>query len=146
MNKYMPTEVGRGLIYEDITQTIGNTPLVRLNKLPQEAGAKAEVVAKLEFFNPLGSVKDRIGVSMIRALEEQGKIGPDTVLIEPTSGNTGIALAFVCASKGIPLTLVMPDSMSIERRKMLLLLGADLELTPAAKGMKGAVSRAQEMV
>ena len=146
MNKYMPTEVGRGLIYEDITQTIGNTPLVRLNKLPQEAGAKAEVVAKLEFFNPLGSVKDRIGVSMIRALEEQGEIGPDTVLIEPTSGNTGIALAFVCASKGIPLILVMPDSMSIERRKMLLLLGADLELTPAAKGMKGAVSRAQEMV
>lgn len=146
MNKYIPTEVGRGLIYEDITQTIGNTPLVRLNKLPQEAGTNAEVVAKLEFFNPLGSVKDRIGVSMVKALEEQGKIGPDTVLIEPTSGNTGIALAFVCASKGIPLTLVMPDSMSIERRKMLLLLGADLELTPAAKGMKGAVSRAQEMV
>lgn len=145
MNKFMPTEVGRGLIYDDITQTIGNTPLVRLNKLPQEAGAKAEIVAKLEFFNPLGSVKDRIGVSMIRALEEQGKIGPNTVLIEPTSGNTGIALAFVCASKSIPLTLVMPESMSIERRKMLLLLGATLELTPAAKGMKGAVARAEEM-
>lgn len=146
MSKYIPTEIGRGLIYENIIQTIGNTPLVRLNKLPQEVGAKADVVAKLEFFNPLGSVKDRIGVSMILALEEQGKIHPDTVLIEPTSGNTGISLAFVCASKGIPLTLVMPDSMSLERRKMLLLLGADLELTPAAEGMKGAVSRAEEMV
>jgi len=146
MNKFIPTDVGRGLIYDDITQTIGNTPLVRLRNLPAEAGAKADVVVKLEFFNPLASVKDRIGLSMIMALEEQGKIGPDTVLIEPTSGNTGIALAFVCAAKGIPLTLVMPESMSMERRKMLLLLGADLELTPAAKGMKGAVARAQEMV
>jgi cysteine synthase A len=146
MNKYIPTEVGRGLIYEDITQTIGNTPLVRLSKLPKEVGAKADIVAKLEFFNPLASVKDRIGVSMIMALDEQGKIDKDTVLIEPTSGNTGIALAFVCAAKGIPLTLVMPESMSLERRKMLLLLGSELELTPAAKGMKGAVARAQEMV
>lgn len=146
MSNYIPTEIGRGLIYDDITQTFGNTPLVRLNRLPAAAGAKAEVVAKLEFCNPLASVKDRIGVAMIRALEEQGKIGPDTVLIEPTSGNTGIALAFVCAAKGIPLTLVMPESMSMERRKMLLLLGADLELTPAAKGMKGAIARAQEMV
>jgi cysteine synthase A len=146
MDSYIPTEIGRGLIYDDITQTFGNTPLVRLNTLPQEAGVKADIVAKLEFFNPLGSVKDRIGVSMIRALEDQGKIGPKTILIEPTSGNTGIALAFVCAAKGIPLTLVMPESMSIERRKMLSLLGADLDLTPAAKGMKGAIARAQEMV
>jgi len=146
MDNYIPTEVGRGLIYDDITQTFGNTPLVRLNTLPREAGVKATIVAKLEFFNPLASVKDRIGVSMIRALEEQGKIGPDTVLIEPTSGNTGIALAFVCAAKGIPLTLVMPESMSMERRKMLSLLGAELDLTPAAKGMKGAVARAQELV
>ncbi|HIF09639.1 MAG TPA: pyridoxal-phosphate dependent enzyme, partial [Sneathiellales bacterium] len=133
MDSYIPTEIGRGLIYDDITQTFGNTPLVRLNTLPQEAGVKADIVAKLEFFNPLGSVKDRIGVSMIRALEDQGKIGPKTILIEPTSGNTGIALAFVCAAKSIPLTLVMPESMSIERRKMLSLLGADLDLTPAAK-------------
>ncbi len=146
MDSYIPTEIGRGLIYDDITQTFGNTPLVRLNTLPQEAGVKADIVAKLEFFNPLGSVKDRIGVSMIRALEDQGKIGPKTILIEPTSGNTGIALAFVCAAKSIPLTLVMPESMSIERRKMLSLLGADLDLTPAAKGMKGAIARAQEMV
>ncbi len=137
---------GRGRIYEDITRTIGATPLVRLNRLPQERGARAEVLAKLEFFNPLSSVKDRIGVSMIEALEREGRIGPDTVLVEPTSGNTGIGLAFVCAARGIPLVLVMPESMSVERRKMFRLLGARLELTEAAKGMKGAIERAREIV
>ncbi len=138
--------IGRGRIYEDITRTIGATPLVRLNRLPQERGAEAEVLAKLEFFNPLSSVKDRIGVSMIEALEREGRIGPDTVLVEPTSGNTGIGLAFVCAARGIPLILVMPESMSVERRKMFRLLGARLELTEAAKGMKGAIERAREIV
>ncbi len=138
--------IGRGRIYEDITRTIGATPLVRLNRLPQERGAEAEVLAKLEFFNPLSSVKDRIGVSMIEALEREGRIGPDTVLVEPTSGNTGIGLAFVCAARGIPLVLVMPESMSVERRKMFRLLGARLELTEAAKGMKGAIERAREIV
>ncbi len=142
----MSTGFGRGRIYEDITRTIGATPLVRLNRLPQERNAGAEVLAKLEFFNPLSSVKDRIGVSMIEALEREGRIGPDTVLVEPTSGNTGIGLAFVCAARGIPLILVMPESMSVERRKMFRLLGARLELTEAAKGMKGAIERAQEIV
>ncbi len=145
MNEFIPTEIGRGLIYDDITKTIGNTPLVRLNKLPGLHGAKAEVVVKLEFFNPLASVKDRIGVAMIAAMEQEGRLDPETVLIEPTSGNTGIALAFVCAAKDIRLILVMPESMSIERRKMLLLLGAELELTPADKGMKGAIARAEEL-
>lgn len=133
---------GRGRIYEDITATIGDTPLVRLPRLSKEKGAVAEVLAKLEFFNPIASVKDRIGVSMIDDLEARGAIGPDTVLVEPTSGNTGIALAFVAASRGIRLILVMPESMSLERRKMLALLGAELVLTPAAEGMKGAVARA----
>ncbi len=142
----MSTGIGRGRIYEDITRTIGATPLVRLNRLPQERGAGAEILVKLEFFNPLSSVKDRIGVSMIEALEREGRIGPDTVLVEPTSGNTGIGLAFVCAARGIPLVLVMPESMSVERRKMFRLLGARLELTEAAKGMKGAIERAQEIV
>ncbi len=146
MTDFIPTDVGRGLIYDDITRTIGNTPLVRLNRLPQEAGVKADIVVKLEFFNPLASVKDRIGVSMIEALAAEGKLGPDTVLVEPTSGNTGIALAFVCAARGIRLVLVMPESMSIERRKMLSLLGAELELTAAEKGMKGAIARAEELV
>jgi cysteine synthase A len=136
---------GRGRVFASITETIGDTPLVRLNRLPALNGVKANILAKLEFFNPLASVKDRIGVSMIEALERDGTIGSDTVLIEPTSGNTGIALAFVAAARGYRLILVMPESMSIERRKMLALLGAELVLTPAAQGMSGAVARAEEL-
>ena len=141
-----PTAAPRGRIYDDITQAIGGTPLVRLNHLPAAHGANAEILAKCEFFNPLSSVKDRIAVSMIDALEREGRITPETFLVEPTSGNTGIGLAFVCAARGIHLKLVMPESMSVERRKMFRLLGADLELTPAEKGMKGAVERAREIV
>jgi len=137
---------GRGRIYDSIIDTIGDTPLVRLPRLSAELGAKATVLAKLEFFNPISSVKDRIGVSMIESLEARGLLSADSTLIEPTSGNTGIALAFVAAAKGYKIVLVMPESMSIERRKMLLLLGAKLELTPAEKGMRGAVARAQELV
>ncbi|HYA79438.1 MAG TPA: cysteine synthase A [Methylocystis sp.] len=141
-----PAKPGRGRIYDSITQTIGDTPIVRLDRLARHAGVKANLLAKLEFFNPIASVKDRIGVSMIEALENSGKIEPGkTVLIEPTSGNTGIALAFVAAERGYRLILVMPESMSIERRKMLALLGAELVLTPAAQGMKGAVARASEL-
>jgi len=136
---------GRGRIYGSITETIGDTPLVRLSRLPQMQGIKAQILAKLEFFNPIASVKDRIGVSMIEAMEADGRVGHDTVLIEPTSGNTGIALAFVAAARGYRLILVMPDSMSVERRKMLALLGAELVLTPAAGGMTGAVTRAEEL-
>jgi cysteine synthase len=136
---------GRGRVYDSITETIGDTPLVRLHRMAQEAGTKADILLKLEFFNPLSSVKDRIGVSMIEDLESRSLIKPGTTLIEPTSGNTGIALAFVAAAKGYQLILVMPESMSVERRKMLLLLGAKLELTPAAQGMRGAVARAQEL-
>lgn len=140
------TKPGRGRIFDNIIDTMGNTPLVRLNALAEEAGVKANILMKLEFFNPLASVKDRIGVAMIEALERQGKITPDTVLVEPTSGNTGIALAFVAASKGYRLILVMPESMSIERRKMLSFLGAEIDLTPAEKGMKGALARAAELL
>lgn len=142
-----PAEVhGRGRIYDSITATIGDTPLVRLRKIEKEKGVKANLLAKLEFFNPLASVKDRIGVHMIAVMETAGKIKPgETVLIEPTSGNTGIALAFVAAARGYKLILVMPESMSLERRKMLALLGAELVLTPAPQGMKGAIARAQEI-
>ncbi|MBS1180537.1 MAG: cysK1 [Proteobacteria bacterium] len=137
---------GRGKIYASITDTVGDTPLVRFDKLAKENGVKATILGKLEFFNPIASVKDRIGVAMIEALEAQGKIKPgESTLIEPTSGNTGIALAFVAAAKGYRLILVMPESMSIERRKMLKLLGAELELTEAAKGMKGAIAKAGEL-
>jgi len=140
-------KAGRGKIYDSITQTIGNTPLVRLNRLAESRGIKANLLAKLEFFNPLASVKDRIGVNMIDSLEAAGRIHPgSTLLVEPTSGNTGIALAFVAAARGYRLMLVMPESMSIERRKMLALLGAELILTPAAQGMKGAIAKAQEIV
>ena len=138
---------GRGRVYASITETIGDTPLVRLDRLAREAGVEAEILAKLEFFNPISSVKDRIGVSMIEALEAEGRIVPGkTTLVEPTSGNTGIALAFVAAAKGYRLILVMPETMSIERRKMLKLLGAELELTEGPKGMKGAIARAEELI
>jgi len=138
---------GRGKIYASITDTIGDTPLVSMNRIAKEKGVVAQLLAKLEFFNPISSVKDRIGVAMIDALEAQGKISPGRgILVEPTSGNTGIALAFVAAARGYRLILVMPESMSIERRKMLALLGAELVLTPAAQGMKGAIARANEIV
>ncbi|MNQ59291.1 O-acetylserine sulfhydrylase [compost metagenome] len=139
-------KAGRGRVYDSIIDTIGDTPLVRLPNLTAEYQPKATVLAKLEFFNPINSVKDRIGVAMIEALEQAGKIKPGAVLVEPTSGNTGIALAFVAASKGYKLILVMPESMSIERRKMLALLGAELVLTPAEQGMKGAIAMAQDLL
>jgi cysteine synthase A len=137
---------GRGRIYDSITDTIGDTPLVRLDRIAAMKDVPAHLLAKLEFFNPIASVKDRIGVSMIEALEEQGRIKPGlTTLIEPTSGNTGIALAFVAAARGYRLILVMPETMSVERRKMLKLLGAELVLTEGAKGMRGAIQRADEL-
>ena len=136
----------RGRIYDNITETIGNTPLVRIPRISAEEDLQADICLKLEFFNPIASVKDRIGVNMITALEKEGRIGPDTTLIEPTSGNTGIGLAFVAASRGYRLILTMPESVSIERRKMLAFLGAQLELTPREKGMSGAVSRANELL
>jgi cysteine synthase len=138
---------GRGRVYNSITETIGDTPLVRMHRMARDAGVKADILLKLEFFNPLASVKDRIGVSMIEAMEKAGRIKPGkTTLIEPTSGNTGIALAFVAASRGYRLKLVMPESASIERRKMLTFLGAELVLTPAAQGMKGAIATAEELL
>ena len=137
---------GRGKIFDSVLDLVGDTPLVRLPRLTAELQPKGEVVAKLEFFNPLSSVKDRIGIAMVEAMEAKGLIGPDTTIVEPTSGNTGIALAFVAAAKGLKLILVMPESMSVERRKMLVLLGARLELTAAEKGMRGAVARAEELL
>lgn len=141
----MPTPP-RGLIYDDITQTMGGTPLVKLSRFAADAGVGAEICAKLEFFNPIASVKDRIGVGMIDALEASGQLKAGGTLVEPTSGNTGIALAFVCAARGYKLILTMPETMSIERRKMLALLGAELVLTEGAKGMKGAIAKAEELV
>jgi cysteine synthase A len=136
----------RGRIYGSIIDTIGATPLVRLSKLAAEAGVKADIVGKCEFFNPMASVKDRIGLAMINAAEAEGRLKAGATLVEPTSGNTGIALAFVCAAKGYRLILTMPDSMSLERRKMLSHLGAEIVLTPAAKGMTGAVKEAERLV
>ena len=135
----------RGRIYDSIVETIGNTPLVRIPHIVAEEGVKADICLKLEFFNPISSVKDRIGVNMILALEEAGQLQPGATVIEPTSGNTGIALAFMCAARGYKLILTMPESMSIERRKMLAYLGAQLELTPREKGMNGAIARAKEL-
>ena len=137
---------GRGRIYDSIVDAFGDTPIVRLRRLPEQSGVKATILAKLEYFNPAASVKDRIGAAMIIAMEKAGIINQDTVLIEPTSGNTGIALAFVAASRGYRLKLVMPESMSIERRKMLAFLGAEIVLTPAAQGMKGAIATAEELI
>jgi cysteine synthase len=137
---------GRGRVFDSIVDAIGDTPIVRLRRLPQQHGVNATILAKLEYFNPAASVKDRIGAAMIAAMEKSGAINQDTVLIEPTSGNTGIALAFVAASRGYRLKLVMPESMSIERRKMLAFLGAEIVLTPAAQGMKGAIATAEELL
>jgi cysteine synthase len=137
---------GRGRVFDSIVDAIGDTPIVRLRKMPHQHGAHATILAKLEYFNPAASVKDRIGAAMIIAMEKAGVIHADTVLIEPTSGNTGIALAFVAAARGYRLKLVMPESMSIERRKMLAFLGAEIVLTPAAQGMKGSIAAAEELV
>src|SRR6187200_3141973 len=137
---------GRGRVFDSIVDAIGDTPIVRLRKMPQMHGVNATILAKLEYFNPAASVKDRIGAAMVIVMEKAGVINADTVLIEPTSGNTGIALAFVAASRGYRLKLVMPESMSIERRKMLAFLGAEIILTPAAQGMKGSIATAEELV
>ncbi|MDW3205426.1 MAG: cysteine synthase A [Alphaproteobacteria bacterium] len=143
----MTTGEFRGKVYDSILDTIGATPLVRLSRLTAAHGVEAEILGKLEYFNPLSSVKDRIGYAMIQSLEEQGVATPGkTVLVEPTSGNTGIALAFVAAAKGYRLILTMPESMSLERRRMLKLLGAEIDLTPAELGMKGAIARAEELI
>ena len=137
---------GRGRVYGSILETVGNTPLVRIGRLAYEAGCKAEVLAKLEFFNPIGSVKDRIAVSMLEAMEADGTIGQGSVIVEPTSGNTGIGLAFACAAKGYRCILTMPDSFSIERRKLMLFFGAELVLTPREKGIGGAIDKANEII
>jgi cysteine synthase A len=137
---------GRGRIFDSITETIGDTPLVRAPKLSAENGAKGDVLLKLESFNPIASVKDRIGVSMIEAMEADGRVGPGSVIVEPTSGNTGIALAFVCAAKGYRCVLTMPESMSIERRQLIALMGAEMHLTPKEEGINGALKRADELL
>jgi cysteine synthase A len=137
---------GRGRVYESILETIGNTPLVRIGRLAEETGCQAEVLAKLEFFNPLASVKDRIALAMLEAMESDGIIGPGSVIVEPTSGNTGIGLAFACAAKGYRCILTMPDSFSIERRKLMKYLGAELALTPRAQGIGGAIEKATEII
>ncbi|MBC7582414.1 cysteine synthase A [Tardiphaga sp. vice352] len=137
---------GRGRVFGSVMEAFGDTPIVRLVRLPQQHGVDATILAKLEYFNPAASVKDRIGAAMIVAMEKAGIINAATVLIEPTSGNTGIGLAYVAASRGYQLKLVMPDSMSVERRKMLAYLGAELVLTPAAEGMKGAIAKAEELL
>ena len=141
-----PINPPRGRIYDSIIDTIGSTPLVRFKRLAADAGVKADIVGKLEFFNPLSSVKDRIGLAMIEAAEASGRLKPGGTIVEPTSGNTGIALAFVAAAKGYRLILTMPESVSIERRKMLAFFGAELELTPREKGMSGAIARAKELL
>lgn len=137
---------GRGRVFDNIVDAIGNTPIVRLHRLPRLRGVHAAILAKLEYFSPAASVKDRIGAAMVIAMEQSGQINTDTVLIEPTSGNTGIALAFVAASRGYRLKLVMPESMSMERRKMLAFLGAEIVLTPASEGMEGAIATAEELL
>ncbi len=137
---------GRGRVYGSILETIGNTPLVRINKLTKEMGCQAEVLAKLEFFNPISSVKDRIAVAMLEAMEADGTIGPGSVIVEPTSGNTGIGLAFACAAKGYRCILTMPDSFSVERRKIMRFMGAELALTPKEKGIGGAIEKAKEII
>src|SRR5215218_7372634 len=136
----------RGRIYDSVAETIGNTPLVRVARLCREQGVEADICLKLEFFNPIASVKDRIGVSMIEALEAEGKLRPGGAVVEPTSGNTGIGLAFMCAARGYRLILTMPESVSAERRKMLLFLGAEVVLTPREQGMKGAIAKAAEIL
>ena len=141
-----PPPAARGRIFGSVIETIGATPMIRLSRLAADEGIAADIVGKCEFYNPLSSVKDRIGLAMIEAEERLDGLGPDSLLVEPTSGNTGIALAFVCAAKGYRLILAMPESMSSERRKMLRLLGAELELTPAERGMAGAIARAEEIV
>ena len=150
MNTHQPLlsfdKPGRGRVYGSILETIGNTPLVRIGRLALEAGCQAEVLAKIEFFNPLGSVKDRIAVAMLEAMEADGTIGPGSVIVEPTSGNTGIGLAFACAAKGYRCILTMPDSFSIERRKLMKFLGAELALTPREKGIGGAIEKAKEIM
>lgn len=139
-------EPGRGRVYDSIVETIGNTPLVRARRICDAEALAADILLKLEFFNPIGSVKDRIGVAMILALEKAGRIKPGSTLIEPTSGNTGIGLAFVAAARGYRLILTMPDSMSVERRKMLAFLGAQVELTPRAQGINGSIAKAKELL